>query len=92
MALARADKLALPIDLSEKLVTRFLEERDIAVRDLPPPNETVALSLDAATRFRTGPYRLNLADCIHYACAKHHNVPVLSTAGEFRFTDLATVP
>lgn len=92
MALARGDKLALPVDASEELVMRFLEERDIALRDLPPPREAVSLSLEAARRFRTNTHRLNLADCFHYACAKHYGVPILSTAGEFRFTDLATVP
>jgi len=91
MALARADKLALPLDLSEALVTRFLEERDISLRDFPPTRETVSLSLEAARRFRTGAYRLNLADCLHYACARHYGAPMLSTADEFRFTDLVTV-
>lgn len=33
-----------------------------------------------------------LADCFHYACAKHAGVPVLSTADEFCFTDLEVVP
>lgn len=92
MALARADKLALPIDVSEELVTRFLDERGIVLRDLPPARETMSLSLDAAQRFRTGAYRLNLADCLHYACARYFEAPVLSTADEFRFTDLTTVP
>jgi ribonuclease VapC len=35
---------------------------------------------------------LNLGDCLHYACAKHHGVPILATADEFRQTDLQTVP
>lgn len=88
IALARADKLNIPIDVSEQLVTQFLDERAIVVRDLPPADAVSALSLEAARRFRTGAQRLNLADCFHYACARYAEVPILSTADEFRFTDL----
>lgn len=91
MAVARSDKLALPMETAQQLVTRFLAERDIALRDLPPAAESASLSLEAAARFRTGAHRLNLADCFHYACARHYGAPMLSTADEFRFTDLETV-
>lgn len=92
VALARPDKFAISVDDGARLVTAFLEERDISVRDLPAPATAVSLSLNAAMRFRSGPNRLNLADCFHYACARHYGVPILSTAEEFRFTDLETVP
>jgi ribonuclease VapC len=92
VALARPDKLGLPLERVEGLVLRFLEDRGIAIRDLPEAREATTLSLQAARRFRTGPMRLNLADCFHYACARHYRVPILSTAGEFRFTDIETVP
>jgi ribonuclease VapC len=92
VALARPDKLDLPLEMAENLVLRFLENRDIAIRDLPEAREATLLSLQAARRFRTGPMRLNLADCFHYACARHYGVPILSTAGEFRFIDRETVP
>jgi ribonuclease VapC len=88
VALARPDKLGVALDITERLVVRFLEDRGVQVRDLP----AVALALDAARRFRHGPTRLNLADCFHYACARHYRVPILSTADEFRFTDIETVP
>ncbi|TIO19032.1 MAG: type II toxin-antitoxin system VapC family toxin [Mesorhizobium sp.] len=92
VALARPDKFAISVDDSRRLVIAFLEQRDIAVRDLPDPSAAVSLSLDAAMRFRSGPNRLNLADCFHYACARHYAVPMLSTADEFRLTDLETIP
>jgi ribonuclease VapC len=92
MALARADKLDIAVDVSAALVTRFLEERAISVRDLPPHREAMRLSLEAASRFRNKAIRLNLADCFHYACAKYYAAPILSTAEEFRSTDLETVP
>jgi ribonuclease VapC len=74
------------------LVLRFLEERGVQIRDLPEAGVAVTLALDAARRFRSGPIRLNLADCFHYACARHYHVPILSTADEFRFTDIETAP
>ncbi len=92
MALSRPEKLRVPIDSSATLVRRFLDERAVAVRDLPPPEEAVSLSVEAASRFRSDAMRLNIADCFHYACARHYAVPILSTADEFRLTDLRTVP
>ena len=92
VALSRADKFDLPVERVALLVDAFLEQRQIVVGDLPDAPAALALSLEAAQRFRTGPGRLNLADCFHYACARHYGVPILSTADEFRFTDLETVP
>ena len=92
VALARADKFDLPVERVALLVDAFLEQRQIVVGDLPDAPAALALSLEAAQRFRAGTGRLNLADCFHYACARHHGVPILSTADEFRFTDLETVP
>lgn len=92
VALARRDKLGVPVDITEQLVERFLEDRGIQIRDLPPAGAAAALALEAVQRFRSGAVRLNLADCFHYACARHYRVPILSTADEFRFTDIETVP
>ncbi|TIT86497.1 MAG: type II toxin-antitoxin system VapC family toxin, partial [Mesorhizobium sp.] len=36
MALSRPEKLAIPVARSAEIVTRFLEERAIALRELPP--------------------------------------------------------
>ena len=90
IALARPDKFG-KFRLAETAVHRFLEDRGIELRQLPPPTEATALSIYAARRYRSGRYRLNLADCFHYACAKHYGASVLSTADEFRFTDLEVV-
>jgi ribonuclease VapC len=92
MALSRSEKLAVPVDVSLEIVSRFLEERAIAVRELPPASDATSLSVEAASRFRNNAIRLNMADCFHYACARYYAVPILSTAGEFRLTDLETVP
>lgn len=92
MALARPEKFDITVDTSERLVMRFLDERGIALRELPPASDAVMLSMEAARRFRNRDHRLNLADCFHYACARYHDAAMLSTAEEFRFTDLETVP
>lgn len=92
VALARPDYFGLSVEESFKIVGSFLDENGVEVRQLPPPAEVAALSIEAAHRYRSGPRRLNLADCFHYACAKHYGTPILSTADEFRFTDLAVVP
>jgi ribonuclease VapC len=88
LGLARPDKLNMPISSTESLLMEFLEARGIEIRDLPPAAETTRLSLLAAHRYRRGRHGLNLGDCLHYACAKFHGVPILATADEFRSTDL----
>jgi ribonuclease VapC len=92
LGLARADKFNLPVAAVEPLVLDFLDARDIEIRDLPPAREATALALSAAHPYRAGRRGLNLGDCLHYACAKYYRVPMLSTDGEFRQTDLETVP
>lgn len=92
ISLARPDKFDLPIEAVEPIVLEFLDERGIELRDLPPAMEATSLALSAAHRYRAGRRGLNLGDCFHYACAKHHRVPILATDDEFRGTDLDTVP
>ena len=92
VALARPEKLGVSLETVGPLVLRFLADRGVEVRDLPEAAQAAELALEAAQRFRRGPLTLNLADCFHYACARHYGVPILSTAGEFRFTDIETVP
>jgi len=92
MALASDRKFGVARTEAAVLVRRFLDQRGIDLVDLPPPVEAVTVAVDAAERFGSGRRRLNLADCFHYACARHYGVPMLSTADEFRFTDLEVVP
>lgn len=90
-ALSRADKFA-DIETANTAVRRLLDYRHIELRQMPPALEASELSLDALARFGSGARRLNLADCFHYACARHYGAAILSTDDEFRFTDLETVP
>jgi ribonuclease VapC len=92
LALARPDKFGLPVDAVEALLMEFLEARRIEIRDLPPASETTHLALSAAHRYRAGRRGLNLGDCLHYACAKYYDVPILATDNEFRETDIEIVP
>jgi len=90
-ALSRPDKFNMSIEALEPLIMDFLEARAIEIRDLPPANRTTTLALSAAHLYRKGRQGLNLADCIHYACAKYYQVPILATDNEFRGTDLDTI-
>ncbi|AYM84862.1 type II toxin-antitoxin system VapC family toxin (plasmid) [Agrobacterium tumefaciens] len=92
LGLARADKFDLTVAEVEPIVIEFLDERGIALRDLPPATETTRLALSAAHRYRSGRRGLNLGDCLHYACARYYEVPILATADEFRLTDIDTIP
>jgi len=92
LGLARPDKFGLAVDAVEAMVVEFLDERGIEIRDLPPAMETTRLALSAAHRYRAGRHRLNLGDCLHYACAKFYGVPILATDNAFRQTDLECVP
>ena len=91
LSLARPDKFSLPVAAVEEILMEFLKARSIEIKDLPPARETTHLVLSAAHRYRGSPNRLNLGDCLHYACAKYYGVPVLATDGEFRQTDLETI-
>jgi ribonuclease VapC len=91
LGLARPDKFNLPVDRVQPLLIEFLDERGIEIRDMPPASDLTRLSLSAAHHYRSGRRGLNLGDCLHYACAKYYEVPILATGDEFRHTDLATV-
>jgi ribonuclease VapC len=91
ISLARPDKFGR-IDRAQTAVHRLLDDCGIELRQMPPPAEAASISTEAARLYRSGRRRLNLADCFHYACARHYGAAILSTDDEFRFTDLETVP
>jgi len=92
LGLARPDKFDLDVSDAKSLVLDYLAAIGVQIVDLPPALQTIHLSAEAASRFGKGKHRLNLGDCLHYACARHYSVPILATADEFRNTDIATVP
>ncbi|MFN3546768.1 MAG: type II toxin-antitoxin system VapC family toxin [Mesorhizobium sp.] len=92
VALASERKLGISPREAASLVRRFMDQRGIDLVDLPPAVDASILATEAAERFGSGRRRLNLADCFHYACARYGGIAMLSTADEFRFTDLEVCP
>jgi ribonuclease VapC len=91
LGLASPDKFNMSVEAVKSLLLEFLEEQHIKLCDLPPADEATQLALSAAHQYRSGRQRLNLGDCLHYACAKYYDVPILATDDEFSQTDLARV-
>lgn len=53
--------------------------------------EMLQQALDGFARFGKGrghPARLNFGDCLSYAVAKHHGIPLLFKGDDFRHTDI----
>jgi ribonuclease VapC len=72
------------------IVERMLETSDIQL--MPIDREEADLAVEAFARYgkgRGGPAQLNLSDCLSYACAKSHGVPLLYKGNDFSHTDLA---
>lgn len=70
-------------------VDAFFREASIAV--VPITDLTGRLAVDAFGRYGKGrgtKAQLNLADCMSYACAKEHGVPILFKGRDFGHTDL----
>ena len=91
-ALASTRKLDISLEDSQALLSRFIDDRGISLIQLPPASVSLAFSIHASAQYGSGKRRLNLADCFHYACAKHYGLPILSTDDEFRLTDIEVVP
>jgi len=73
----------------EAAVAAFLAEARIEI--VPIGNAAAGLAVKAFSDYGKGrghPARLNLADCLSYACAKEHGVPLLYKGDDFSRTDL----
>lgn len=76
--------------VAESHVRSFIERAGIAIAEID--DATASLAIDAFNRFGKGrgsKARLNLSDCLSYACAKQHRVPLLYVGADFAATDLA---
>ena len=82
-------KLAIdPIDV-EVAVSEFVQEAGIEI--VPIGSAAAKLAVQAFAAYGKGrghPAQLNLADCLSYACAKEHGVPLLYKGNDFARTDL----
>jgi ribonuclease VapC len=82
-------KLAIvPVEV-EAAVAAFLTEARIEI--VPIGSAAAGLVVKAFSVYGKGrghPAQLNLADCLSYACAKEHGVPLLYKGDDFSRTDL----
>ena len=83
-------KLAIePIEIAAT-IRLFLEEAEIEIVPIEAGDATLAVqAFSDYGKGRRHPAQLNLADCLSYACAKRHKVPLLYKGNDFAHTDLA---
>lgn len=81
------------LDLDRSTTVAALEEfLDLMqVECLPIVPEMTSIALEAFDRYGKGrhPARLNFGDCFAYACATHHNLPLMFKGADFGLTDIA---
>lgn len=89
-AMRLSSKLAVdPTDVGA-VIARFLADAGIAIVSIEPADTDIAI--DAFQRYGKGrghPARLNLADCLSYACARRMGVGLLYKGEDFSKTDRA---
>jgi len=88
-AMRLSTKLANEPLATEAFIEAFLEQAEIEI--VPIEAGDAKLAIKAFSDYGKGrsPARLNLADCLSYACAKSRNIPLLYKGRDFSLTDLA---
>lgn len=74
---------------AERGFDRFLDDTRTSVCEIT--DDVGRLAVDAFARYGKGrghPAQLNLADCLSYACARAHRLPILFKGRDFSLTDL----
>jgi ribonuclease VapC len=74
---------------AEALIHMLLDEAAITI--VPIDGETATAAVAAFATYGKGrghPAQLNLADCMSYACARTHGVPLLFKGADFSKTDI----
>lgn len=81
--------LAIEPVIVQTTVFEFLKEAEIEI--VPLGDEEARTAIRAFSDYGKGrhPARLNLADCLSYACAKNRGIPLLYKGADFAKTDLA---
>jgi ribonuclease VapC len=77
-----------PLDAEEE-ISAFLMEAGIEI--VPIEAKDAKFAIEAFSIYGKGrghPARLNLADCLSYACAKARGLPLLYKGADFSHTDL----
>lgn len=85
-----SSKVAISPFEAEKRVRRLFDEAGIAVSEIT--DTTASIAIEAFQRYGKGRGSgagLNMSDCLSYACAKQHRMPLLYVGDDFAKTDLA---
>lgn len=77
LALAAPEKLGKSLEETEALLAAFLDEKDIELREMPPANKTVGLSLVAAAELGAAG---SVTAALHKAFADYYEVAAFSLA------------
>ncbi len=91
--LESAMRLSSLLDLDpvfvEERIRALLDEANITIVSIDGTIATVAVAAFATYgKGRGHPSKLNLADCMSYACARVHRVPLLFKGNDFSKTDI----
>ncbi|RUW19546.1 type II toxin-antitoxin system VapC family toxin [Mesorhizobium sp. M4B.F.Ca.ET.215.01.1.1] len=89
-AMRLSTKLSVEPLVAETVIGAFLHEANIEI--VPIGAGEGRLAVKAFSDYGKGrghPAQLNLADCLSYACAKSHGLPLLYRGNDFSRTDLA---
>ncbi len=92
IVLARPDQLACSYGESEAVVTEWLQERGIALRETGSPREVLALAVKVAERHGLGKRAQSNFGCFHYAYAKAEGASLLTLDRRLRETDAEVLP
>jgi ribonuclease VapC len=88
-AMVLSTKLDVAPSQAVVLFDELLREADIAI--VPITDKIGELAVACFEKYGKGrghPARLNLADCLSYACAKAHGAPLLFKGDDFSQTDV----
>ncbi len=83
-----ATRLDIAPTAAQSLFDDFVQTADVSVVHLS--DSIGRLAVEAFESFGKGrhPARLNIADCLSYACAKSYRVPLLYKGSDFSQTDI----
>ncbi len=89
-AMILARNLGLEVQVAEQLFDDFLTEAKVQI--IPITDSIGREAVRAYSIFGKGrghPAQLNFGDCLSYACAAVHKLPILFKGGDFLHTDLS---
>ena len=85
-----SSKLSIDPIVAEARVRTLLDHAKVAIMAID--DRTATLAIAAFSKYGKGrgnSAKLNMSDCLSYACAKQHRLPLLYIGDDFAATDLA---